>query len=51
MVTRQEVGEGYIRSLGLTYTPPLYKTDKQEPTVYHRELYSIFCNNLYSKGL
>ena len=26
----------------------LYKIDKQQGfTVYHRELYSIFCNNLY----
>ena len=39
--------EGQIRSVGLTDTTTIYKTDKQPgPTVEHRELYSISCNNL-----
>ena len=28
----------------------IYKTDnQQQPTVQHRKLYSVFCNNLYGK--
>ena len=31
---------------------PIYKIDNQQgPAVYHRELYSIFCNNLYGKRI
>ena len=44
-------GRGIYQKFGINICTPLYKTDKQGPTVYHRELYSIFCNNLYSKGL
>ena len=30
----------------------IYKLDNQQgPTVEHRELYSIFCNNLYGKSI
>ena len=29
----------------------MYKIDKQEPTVEHQELYSIFCNNLNGKDI
>ena len=30
----------------------IYKTDNQQgPTVQHRELYSIFCDNLYEKRI
>ena len=32
------------------HTHTTFKIDKQHrPTVQHRELYSIFCNNLYGK--
>ena len=45
-------GEGWIKSLGLTYTTNIYKIDKQsEPPVQHRERYSIFCNNLYGERI
>ena len=29
------------QELGINIYTPLYKTDKQGPTVYHRELYLI----------
>ena len=30
----------------------IYKTDNQQgPTTEHKELYSIFCNNLYGKRI
>ena len=39
------------QEFGINIYIPLYKTDKQGPTVYpwEWELYSICCNNLYSK--
>ena len=45
-------GEGQIGSLGLTCTPTIFKIDNQQgPTVQHRELCSIFCNNLNRKRI
>jgi len=32
---------GIYQELGINIYTPLYKTDKQGPTVYHRELYSV----------
>ena len=33
-----------------THTITVYKVDNQQgPTVQHRELYSVFCNNPYGK--
>ena len=30
----------------------IYKIDNQQgPTVWHRELYSIFCDNIYEKSI
>ena len=35
------------RNLRLTYIPTIHKIDNQQrPTIQHRELYSISCNNL-----
>ena len=28
-----------------------YIDNQQRPTVYHKELYSVFCNNLYGKRI
>ena len=38
-----------MRSLGLAYTVISKLGDRQGPAVQHRELYSIFCNNLYGE--
>ena len=49
MVTKQERKgkEGINWEFGVNRYTLLYKIDKQqEPTVQHRELYSIPCNNL-----
>ena len=54
MVTKGETWWGGInQELGVTYThTTIYKIDNQKgPTVYHRELYSIFCDNLYEKRI
>ena len=42
--------EGQIRYTGLTDKTTIHKIDKQQEfTVWHRELYSITCNNLQWK--
>ena len=47
MVTKQERKGGINQEFGVNRYTLLYKIDKQqEPTVQHRELYSIPCNNL-----
>ena len=44
--TKLLMGEGKIRSLGLTYIH-YYKIDNQQgPTLLYRELYSISYNNV-----
>ena len=48
---KEKWGEGQIKSLELTYTHTTkYKVDNQDsyqgPTLQHRELDSLFCNNL-----
>ena len=54
MVTRWlgDVGEGKLgRWYGHTHTT-VYEIDNQQgPTLYHRELYSIVCNDLYGKRI
>ena len=48
-----ERNEGGInQELGINIHPTIEKTDNQQrPTVQHRELYSIFCNNLKGKNI
>ena len=39
-------GGGINQEFGIDRHTAIYKTDKQGPTVQHKELYTISCNNL-----
>ena len=47
-------GEGWIGGLGMAkafvYTFVCGMDDQWGPAVWHRELYSMFCDNLYGNG-
>ena len=53
MVTKGETERrGINQELGINIHTTIYKIDKQQgPTVKHRELYSVFCDNLYGKRI